>query len=315
MHVKNRTPNDHFDILAMATELTKYAKLKTCGWDWELSDYSKSRRGQGPDHAGLLRYVKLLGSMLAFLPNAAPLPLQVKEVWLYLQRHHQIMSPSLKATSKSEDAWATDAANTVCIMFHHLRSYRSSQTTFLSPEVLGLVQKIPSEGVRKQSAPVENGAPRKLAKRDSETSCQICTVTCKCPECCPRVPLEIDTDDPDDVSETSQAAQQNQATAELRRTARMKRPAAVMQRPAAVMKRPGAASGDEGPGVKITIVKRLNPENKKFTYIMQNKAYLCGLSKKQREDHENVIKAMADEIESSGRAWSKDEAAKWISAH
>eukprot|EP00959_Pyramimonas_sp_CCMP1952_P219410 4587386-Pyramimonas_sp.AAC.1 len=170
MSQKQRTPNDHFDICSMTAALAKYAKFKTCGWDWELSYYAKTRRSQGPDHAGILRYVKLLGAMMPFLPNAAPLPLQIKEVWLYLERHHQIMSSALKATGKSQDAWATDAGNTIGIMFYHLRSYRSSNTSFLSPEVLQLVQQIPaqkapSEGTQQQSLPKDR--PRKLAKTES----------------------------------------------------------------------------------------------------------------------------------------------------
>ena len=96
MPAKVRTQNDHFHVLSMCKGLEKYARMKACGWDWELSYYAKTRRSQGPDHAGLLRYVKLIGVMLVFLPNACPLPLQIQEVWLWLQRHYDIMSPSVQ---------------------------------------------------------------------------------------------------------------------------------------------------------------------------------------------------------------------------
>jgi hypothetical protein len=223
MSGKTRTKNDHFDIRAMCDELAKYAKLKNCGWDWELSYYSKTRRSQGPDHAGLIRYVKLLGVLLVFMPNACPLPLQIKEVWLYLQRQYNIMSPALKATGKSEDAWAMDGANTLCVAFHHLRGYKTSQTSFMSPEVMALVEKIPSSQASSPSIPPKRPLPqspsetRKIAKRDSDSSCQICSCICKCPDCCQPIAMDVDDEDDDIGSDTSKAAAENQEIALLKR--------------------------------------------------------------------------------------------------
>jgi len=333
MSGKCRTPNDHFNVREMCDALTKFAKLKACPWDWEMSYYAKTRRSQGPDHAGLLRYVRLFAVLITFLPNGCPLPLQIKEVWMYLERHHQIMSASVRATGKSSDAWAMDVANTVCVAFHHLRTYRTSGTSFLSPEVMEVVNKISSPLVPSPSLPVKHPLPqqsssstaRKVLKHDSASSVVICAVSCKCSECSPPVAITIesppaettpDNEEEDARSETSMAAEHNTKVAELKRFCNKKPAGApIAHVPAGGVDGVDGVGGDGVAGLAIKVVKRKNPPKRASSYIMQNNKYLIGASKNQREDHEEIMDAMAVEITSSGHVWSKESAADWLSNH
>ena len=315
-----RTCNDHFDVKDMCLALEPYAKLKVVDWDWDLSYYSKTRRSQGPDHAGLARYVKLLAVLQEFLPNACPLPLQIKEVWLYLHRRFRIMCPDKINAGKSVDSWATEVGNLVGVMFSHLRSYRTSTTTFLNPEVAELVNKIPmpssssstesSLGAQKRvlALPVET---KKIAKHDSDSSSvKICSVSCKCPLCCPPdQPQELGSDvSEDEKSETSQAAADNSQVAVLKRF--QKKPAAAKKKPSADVE----VSPADGTPPAVQVVRRLKA-GKECTYIMQNKKYLVGRSKKQRADHDNIIHLLAEQIAVSDGPWSKDEANEFLDNH
>ena len=131
---------------------------------------------------------------------------------------------------------------------------------------------------------------------------------CRCPECCPPDAVAYIESSDDDRSETSAIAENNTECAELKRFCK-KRPAGAEEAGAEAVQKAGKEAVD------IKLVNRDAPANKVARYIMQNKKYLIGVSQKQREDYDHAIGALADNIQSSGRPWTSEEAKEWLKAH
>ena len=62
----SRAVNDDFDVNGMCLALREFANRKDLSWDWEFSEYQKTRRSQVPDRSGLIAYSEL--------PAAVPHP-------------------------------------------------------------------------------------------------------------------------------------------------------------------------------------------------------------------------------------------------
>ena len=81
---KVRTPNDDCGPDAMEAALEGFAKDKSFPLDWELEQYEKRRRGQGPDREGLERYYDLLMVVISLCPYGQPALAMLWLVWISL---------------------------------------------------------------------------------------------------------------------------------------------------------------------------------------------------------------------------------------
>ena len=92
-----RAKNNAVDSRALLGSLDVLARDRACGFDWELNQYDKQRRCQGPDRAGMVVYVPLLKVILQHCPGGRPAFVQLRDVWLALLEKYDIMDGSLHA--------------------------------------------------------------------------------------------------------------------------------------------------------------------------------------------------------------------------
>ena len=182
-----RSSNDEFDVKLLCAELAPYASVKDLQWDWEFSQYAKTRRSQAPDRLGLEKYQEFLKTVLRVAPGGLPSQVRLREVFMRLDQHHCIMAADLRELNKEPRVWANDCCDRVRIMLRHIRDLKLSRSTFLSAGVKELVDML-----QVASPPVEEQAPvteqatvrRRLLKKVSSTaSVVLCNVTCKCSIC------------------------------------------------------------------------------------------------------------------------------------
>ena len=134
------TANDVFEPDALIEALKPHARDKECLFDWELGDYGKSRRSQGPDREGLGYYAVLLAVVLLFAPHGYPSSTLLKIVWRELQHKYSIMSKELIQIYGSKlDAWTSLCAEKVRLACRHIVDLKRSQTTYVSSEVRALI--------------------------------------------------------------------------------------------------------------------------------------------------------------------------------
>ena len=77
-----RSCNDVFGVADLCVLLKQYANQKRLSWDWFLHFYTKIRRSQGPDRAGLRYYQVLLRTVLQVAPRGRPGLIALKEAWM-----------------------------------------------------------------------------------------------------------------------------------------------------------------------------------------------------------------------------------------
>ena len=139
---KRRTCKD-FSVNELCELLTPQAKLKAPDWgDWEMAKYTKTRRGQTADRAGLEVYQSLLKFILIACPSGRPSHVRLREVWLYLNNNFKIMNPDLQKIAKDVVSWSDEAVDRIKIMLRHLQDLRDSGSTFISPGIQELVSMI-----------------------------------------------------------------------------------------------------------------------------------------------------------------------------
>ena len=192
-----------FSVVDLCELLTPYAKLKVPPFaDWEGSFYAKSRRGQGPDRAGLKTYHTLLKSILLVCPSGFPSHVRLRETWLYLNKRHGIMHPELVALCKDPIAWADELADRFKLMLKHVVDLSDSRSTFVTPPVKELMSMVVDTRAGGQAsasdvlvAPPPAPHPAMAAIRDQEapfalsqqsgasSSVVLCSMTCNCPDC------------------------------------------------------------------------------------------------------------------------------------
>ena len=86
MSRRPRAPSARFDVEAMTERLRKSARLRDNAFDWELSEYSKTRRSRGPGRDGLIRCAPLLDAVLDFTPGCYPNHVLLRSVWMQLHQ-------------------------------------------------------------------------------------------------------------------------------------------------------------------------------------------------------------------------------------
>ena len=136
---KSRSANDDFVVSDLVEALTAYARDKACGWDWACGFYSKRRRAQGPDREGLEKYSPLLSIVLDHAPGGLPSLVRLREVWMYLDSKFGIMAVDLLKAGKPT-VWANESGDIVRLMLVHLRSLKTSGTSWLTPGLKALVE-------------------------------------------------------------------------------------------------------------------------------------------------------------------------------
>ena len=85
-----RARNDVIDYDAAKVALSALASLRDVGFDWAVLGYGKSRRSQGPDKEGIIKYFKLLHCILLLAPRGYPSLVDLRHLWCDLDRSHCI---------------------------------------------------------------------------------------------------------------------------------------------------------------------------------------------------------------------------------
>ena len=287
-----RGGSDAFDSRAMLADLDGFARDRACCFDWEVSQYDKHRRSQGPDRAGLEMYKPLLLIILKHCPRGRPAFVQIRDIWLALLEKFDIMDRSLSARRLSPDVWATDAANRIRIMLKHVLDLKASGTAFVPlklQELLDAARVDPRDRGERPKAKPQPPPSRALVRHESAaSSVEVCCFACNCPMC--RKPMEVSSSE---LEDSAQVAPEN----DLEEVSLVVAPVA----PRMVAKRPAHAKAPPSKksrvGSQIKIVYRNNPVKSASAYILLDGRYCCGVSKKQHNEYAEFIRIVASELE------------------
>ena len=69
---KQRPRTFHINVERAANKLTTLAKLRTCRFQWDASDYDKPKRSFGPCKAALANAAEMLAVLIYEAPNGYP---------------------------------------------------------------------------------------------------------------------------------------------------------------------------------------------------------------------------------------------------
>ena len=276
-----RSSNDEFDVKLLCAELAPYARVKDLQWDWEFSQYAKTRRSQAPDRLGLEKYQEFLKTVLRVAPGGLPSQVRLREVFMYLDQHHCIMAADLRELNKEPCVWANDCCDRVRLMLRHIRDLKLSRSTFLSAGVKELVDmlQVASPPVEEQ-APVAEQAPvrRRLLKKVSSTaSVVLCNVTCKCSIC--RRPDIVDVD-----RDTSALAMDVRSPVPVKP---LEFKAALPPQPA--RRRPSTRVKN------VKVIMRQKPHHE--GYLLVEGKYWAGLTEAKCRRYDDVVEQLAKEID------------------
>jgi hypothetical protein len=323
---KSGTTADTFDVDFMVEQLVPYARLKDCPFDWELSNYAKSRRTQGADRDGLAFYHILLCIVLTLAPLGYPALGLLKIVWSELQKKFNIMSKELTAVYDGKlDSWSSLCCERVRLACRHVVDLKRSKTTWVGKEVKSLL-----DLVRLRDAPspaIPPATRRPLAKIPSSPSASssaviCCSFNCKCDDCKPS-PSVVSCNSHDEASESDSISRVALANTEFvpaqrggqKRAASavdevdkedaepLKKPAAAKKRPAKAKPKKNLAALDKLLDVKI--VMRNNPLDKRESYIMLNGKFLLSCSEKASPAYKTIMEKLAEEIRNGTCAGDK----------
>ena len=143
------TTTDTFVPAELECALKPLANEKVSTVNFELERYEKTRKSQGPDRAGLVYYFPLLSIILDYCPKGLPRTSLLKTVWLNLNKHYDIMTPSSAKTYRGNfEDWADIAVERICVACRHVRDLAASQTTFVDAKLKALMNKIDTSTMR-----------------------------------------------------------------------------------------------------------------------------------------------------------------------
>lgn len=312
---RRRRCNDTVDVPRLCAALTPFARLKDNSFDWEIAQYSKERRSQGPCRDGLLHYKALLMTILDFAPGGLPNMSQLRETWLWLDRRFGIMHEDERKTRVDPGAWAEAAVDKVRVMLKHAVDLKTSGTGFVNPDLQEVLAKIQDPGTSPApassasgtsplvSAAAAAGPPptpvaRQLHAHPSDASVVLCGFQCMCSRC--KEPVVVEVLD-SQASSTSAVAEANEETAPCGRgivKALCKKPAAASH------KRPAQALGDDA--LRVSLVRRYSgsPE----AYIMVQGKSWGGLRLTKHPRALEFVEALQEKVVS--REIGSKEAAK-----
>ena len=316
--LRRRALTDRFDGTELEEALKAYARIKDNTIDWEMGAYTKTRRSQSPDRAGLEKYAPHPAHthQLRGHPNHTML----RGVIISLDSKFTIRSQGVP-TTKSRMYWANDVADTIRLATRHIVDLKKSGTSYLPPilrDLVGLVKldadpdmhapPIPISWQMPEPAAALPPPPRRLAAQTSNASIAssviCCGVRCRCPLCTPAE--EIDSSQ---GSATSMAAAQAEPVVASRggqkRLAREMRgddAEPVMHKPAGfIYKKPAAANLSKKPGPSsnaFKVVHRQSPAARAEAYIMHNNKFLTGMTRAKSESYHTAATQVAAELES-----------------
>ena len=304
---RSRSSTDRFDGAALLADLEPYARDKLCSWDWELTSYSKTRRSQAPDRAGMVAHRELLSCILRHSPAGFPNFTLLRDCWLELNKRFEIRSKGVLA-SKQDIEWASDAADAIRLMCKHVVDLRRSGTQFVSSEISALIELIGANGDQLEAPlplPAPSAAPpaperRTLAPQNSDASVIVCAIACNCPLC--RVPVDVEMSQQSATSSTSRAALaatpvpatrggQKRAALEVRsedEQAVQKKPSQKKQ----TVKKPAAA-------LDYRVIHRATPSSTRpcEAYILgPSSKFVCSLSAKRSPNYLQLINIVANDL-------------------
>ena len=314
MPPRSRTRNDEVSVQAVVDALRPHALLRQAPWDWEVSKYSKCKRTQSADRAGLGVYKGLLAILLRLAPRCFPPHRVLRSAWIELHSEYGIKHTALSSMSVS--TWADEVANTIRVMMKHLLDLARSGGTFTADLRL-LVSMV---DVRPQGeATLAADAPS--LKVDSDSSeVEIEHVVCNCSACRPPFEFVASSEEDGDVqppsedkvhsparSETSLAAANNIRTVDANRGGHKRsvqqskphgRPTKKPARELEVETPPasGAAVAAAAVPGDVRVVHRQKPPGKEEAYIMQGGKYVATLRRARHPAYLALVTQVADEL-------------------
>ena len=208
-----RTKNDSFDTDAMYLSLEAFARDKACAFDWELTHYKAEKREAPADREGLDMYYQLLKVILTYAPGGYPALALLRGVWLLLQDRWKIMgSLHIALYEKKPMAWAEMCADKIRVCCKHVLSLASMKSPYMTERLRSLIDLVnptkpkPISTTRSPKSTMDIDIKPNLrmrphiARHPSDSSCIICSASCRCPECTKMVPpIQIDGNQDDEA--------------------------------------------------------------------------------------------------------------------
>ena len=206
-----RSNTTRFSVTALFDDLSGLANLKKGGCDFEFTLYGKERRSQAADRDGLVKYKPILMKVLLHAPNCYPNHMLLKAVWIELQKKFNIQSKEMGDMSLAD--WAEECTGTLRVMCRHVLDIYRSGTEFVCSDMKAMMELVhddPSGASQVQvtaavpaavetlvsvpSSSVHPAQPRVLRKVPTDSSIEICSAVCNCPECRPTVAIQSESD-------------------------------------------------------------------------------------------------------------------------
>ena len=289
--MRKRSFNDDLSVCGLIDALTCHARDKACPWDWECAYYSKRRRTQGPDRQGLESYSALLSIIVHHAPGGLPSLVRLREVWTYLHSKFGIMAKDLVKAGKNPQVWANECGDMVRLMLVHVRSLKDSGTTWLTPGVKALIDKISIDDYHDDFSSASSGIPValpagepaqvQLSQASIGSSVQLCGAQCRCPDCQSKVVIDVGSSQSSVASSSSMAAQ----------TLKESVPAGRGEVKALAKEKEVEKQSKQCSPVLAKLVRRNNPAK---AYILYKKGYLVGLSANKSAAYLDILSDIVD---------------------
>eukprot|EP00974_Lingulodinium_polyedra_P116665 11160027-Lingulodinium_polyedra.AAC.1 len=127
------------------------------------------------------------------------------------------MAEDLVKAGKNPEVWANECGDMVRLMLVHLRAVKTSGTTWLTPGVQALIDKISIDDHDEDFSSASSGlpvappagepAPVELSQASIGSSVQLCGAQCRCPDCQRKVVIDVDDSQSSMASSSSLVAQ------------------------------------------------------------------------------------------------------------
>ena len=185
------TTSDRFDPALLEEALQPLASQKKPVCDFEMQNYSKSTRSQGPDRKGLIEYAPVLSVILRFAPKGLPLKSLLMITISSLHAEYDIMTLASKNMYKHTAEWVDYAANRLSVACRHVRDLALSETVYVDKSLKALMDLIdkgdrfvPPPPKRPLRTEFASSSTKKLRPSISDaSSVRICSFECRCPDC------------------------------------------------------------------------------------------------------------------------------------
>ena len=154
------THGDQFEPAELEAALKPLARDKQPPCDFELEQYEKTKRSQGPDRIGLVHYFPLLSVILEFAPRGLPLKSLLRIVWNNLNTDFSIMTTASKEYYKGRvHEWLDMVTDRITIACRHIRDLASSQTRYADAKLTQLMDMLVLDDVAAPARPLASLVP------------------------------------------------------------------------------------------------------------------------------------------------------------